>query len=294
MVEQLLNHLMQQKMYPEKDILRAKYVLLSKTKMIDYTNSIFKKLNDTVEDMPNHDSSRTNVLKQLQSLSEEAHEAVAVIEEAEAQGILKLDRQANCDYLQENGLLDLNVQNKIYDYALLLYQCGSYKNCSRMLNAYRYIAVENSRYMAVLWGLFACEILSSDWEKAWELLRFLQDTIESTRAADAVSQLLNRVYLIHWSLFPFFNHPQGREGIVNLFFQKDYINSISKECPWILRYLAAAVISNQRKRQMIPELARVIERERYQYCDPITDFIENLYVKMDFNSKYLRLNSMGV
>lgn len=37
--------------------------------------------------------------------------------------------------------------------------------------------------------------------------------------ASPLSQLQNRIWLMHWSLFIFFNHENGRNGIIDLFFQ---------------------------------------------------------------------------
>ena len=35
-------------------------------------------------------------------------------------------------------------------------------------------------------------------------------------------QLQARTWLIHWALFIFFNHPDGRDGIIDMFFQDKY------------------------------------------------------------------------
>lgn len=50
-------------------------------------------------------------------------------------------------------------------------------------------------------------------------------------------------------------------------------------CPHILRYLAASVIY---KRANVDDIIRIIEQEKYQYCDPVTQFLEALYINVDF------------
>jgi len=63
--------------------------------------------------------------------------------------------------------------------------------------------------------------------------------------------LQQRTWLIHWSLFVFFNHAKGRDEIIDLFlYQAPYLNAIQTMCPWILRYLTTAVITNKRRRQV--------------------------------------------
>nr|CAD7453497.1 unnamed protein product [Timema tahoe] len=54
-------------------------------------------------------------------------------------------------------------------------------------------------------------------------------------------------------------------------------------CPHILRYLATAVIINRSRRSALKDLVKVIQQESYTYRDPITEFLEHLYVNFDFD-----------
>lgn len=107
--------------------------------------------------------------------------------------------------------------------------------------------------------------------------------------ADAVEQLQQRTWLIHWSLFVFFNHEKGRDLIIDMFFQPQYINAIQTTCPHVLRYLTTAVITNKRRRNVLKDLVRVIEQEAYRYRDPITEFLECLYIHFDFEGAQTKL-----
>ena len=61
-------------------------------------------------------------------------------------------------------------------------------------------------------------------------------------------------------------------------------------CPWILRYLATAVICNKSsRRNVMKDLIKVIQEESYTYQDPITSFIEDLYVNFDFDGAQQKL-----
>lgn len=97
---------------------------------------------------------------------------------------------------------------------------------------------------------------------------------------------------MHWGLFVFFNHPnqeRGRNGIVDLLFNERYLCAVQTNCPHILRYLTAAVICNKRRRVVLKDLVKVIQQERYTYTDPVTKFIECLYVDFDFDQAQMQL-----
>jgi hypothetical protein len=61
-----------------------------------------------------------------------------------------------------------------------------------------------------------------------------------------------------------------------------YLNAIQRNAHHLLRYLAIAAIVNKRRMNMLKELIKVIQQERYTYNDPVTEFLECLYVNYDF------------
>lgn len=68
-----------------------------------------------------------------------------------------------------------------------------------------------------------------------------------------------------------------------------YLNAIQTTCPHILRYLTTAVITNKRRRTVLKDLVKVIQQESYTYKDPITEFLECLYVNFDFDGAQQKL-----
>lgn len=68
-----------------------------------------------------------------------------------------------------------------------------------------------------------------------------------------------------------------------------YLNAIQTTCPHILRYLTTAVITNKRRRTVLKDLVKVIQQESYTYKDPITEFLECLYVNFDFDGAQKKL-----
>lgn len=74
-----------------------------------------------------------------------------------------------------------------------------------------------------------------------------------------------------------------------MYYYCSYLNAIQTMCPHILRYLAAAVIVNRSRRSILKDLVKVIQQESYTYRDPITEFLEHLYVNFDFDGARQKL-----
>jgi translation initiation factor 3 subunit E len=69
-----------------------------------------------------------------------------------------------------------------------------------------------------------------------------------------------------------------------------YLNVIQTTCPHILRYLSVAVVVNRGRRNALKDLVKVIQQESYAYKDPITEFLEHLYINFDFEGARLKLH----
>ena len=173
-----------------------------------------------------------------------------------------------------------------------------------------------------------------NWDTALEDLNRLKEYIDNNTFNTPLQALQQRTWLIHWSLFIFFNHAKGRDLIVEMLLYQNqydkstlkcpifndinglllfrYLNAIETMCPHILRYLTTAVIINkQNRRTMLKDLVKVIQQvtnvmplesaffflimlfyfhqESYAYRDPITEFIEHLYVNFDFDAAQQKL-----
>merc|ERR1712112_391458 len=179
-----------------------------------------------------------------------------------------------------------------YNFAKFQYECGNYSGASEYLYFHRILVQPTDKnYLNGMWGKLASEILMQNWDTALEDLKRLQQYIDESTFGSSLQTLQQRTWLIHWSLFVFFNHQKGRDLIIELFlYQKQYLNAIQTTCPWILRYLSAAVVINKSsRRNVMLDLVKVIQEESYTYRDPITSFIEDLYVKFDFDSAQQKL-----
>ena len=183
------------------------------------------------------------------------------------------------------------------------------------------LSTDNDLNTSAHWGKLASDILTGRWDVALEELNTLRDAIDSrsptsllataSAAANnlpepALGQLHSRTWLVHWSLFVYFNHPQGRTLLLETFLSPTYLNTIQTSCPWILRYLAAAAILSRkaaagpaaagatplssRVRNAIREVVKVIQTEEYQYSDPVTSFLKELYIEFDFEAAQKELS----
>jgi len=176
----------------------------------------------------------------------------------------------------------------LYQYAKFQFECGRYNDAAEFLFHYRTLSSNPDRNFSALWGKFASEILMQNWDAAVEDMSRLKELIDAKNYFP-LKQLQQRTWLIHWSLFVFFNHPNGRNGIIDMFFQDRYLNAIQTTCPHILRYLTVAVLTNKRRRNVLKDLVKVLQQESYTYRDPITSFLEDLYVNFDFEAAQVKL-----
>ena len=133
-----------------------------------------------------------------------------------------------------------------------------------------------------MWGKLASEILVQNWSQAVEDIQALRDAIEARPTTPPLMLLQQRCWLMHWALFIFGNHTNGRQVVADIFFHDRYLNAVQTNAPHLLRYLAVAVVTTPRLKGRLKELVRVIGVERMNYSDPITRFLEALYTDCNF------------
>nr|QBH73832.1 eukaryotic translation initiation factor 3 subunit E [Carausius morosus] len=290
----LLEFLSAKQIYDETELLQAKLDILSKTNMVDYAIDIRKQLYPTQEVPESLKSRRVQVVSQLQALQGEVASILKFMSDDEVMKTMETmrDSKALINYLTKEYDFKIEPMESLYKLAKYRYECGNYSVCTSYLYFYMLVMpTTDKNYLNVLWGKLASEILVQNWDTALEDLNKLREFIDSTSFGSALQHLHQRTWLIHWSLFIFFNHGKGRDLIIEMFlYRPNYLNAIQTMCPHILRYLATAVIINRTRRSALKDLVKVIQQESYTYRDPITEFLEHLYVNFDFEGARQKLH----
>merc|ERR1719429_193839 len=263
--------------------------------MVDFYMEEYKKVYPDSEDPPEMKVKRESVVEEFRKLQKETAPLLEIFQDPSVANQIQSLRDAKAlqEYLIKNhGKFKMEMIDTCHNYAKCLYEIGNYEEAAEILYMHRILCQPSEpNYLNGLWGKLASDILMQKWEFALEDLKRLQQFIDESTFGSSLQTLQQRTWLIHWSLFVFFNHPKGRDLIIELFlYQKQYLNAIQTTCPWILRYLATAVITNKStRRNVMKDLIKVIQEESYTYQDPITSFIEDLYVNFDFDGAQQKL-----
>ncbi|KAL0270970.1 UNVERIFIED_CONTAM: hypothetical protein PYX00_008228 [Menopon gallinae] len=288
----ILEFLTMKDIYDSRDLLQRKLDILSKTNMLDYaieTSNILYPDEEPVQ----LNQRRNEVVATLQKLQVEAKVIMDIMSSEETMAHVESmgDSKALLTFLQSKFNFELDMMDIAYKVAKYRYECGNYSAATSYLYFYMLLMSSSDKnYLNVLWGKLASEILVQNWDAALEDLNKLRDFIDSNNF-NSLQLLQQRTWLIHWSLFVFFNHPKGMDGIIDMFlYRPHYLNAIQTMCPHILRYLATAVVINRSRRSSLKDLVKVIQQESYTYRDPITEFIEHLYVNFDFEAARQKLH----
>jgi translation initiation factor 3 subunit E len=169
-----------------------------------------------------------------------------------------------------------------------------------------YLKNVDDTLLQALWGRLACEILVTDWEAASvavDAVKTGMETMVAQNKLSALSALQQRTWLLHWSLFVYWNDSSkgGLEQLVDLFQSERYKQAITTNAPHLLRYLTAAVLlckrritkkaaagANAEARRLMKNLINVMND--CEYSDPIVEFVNCLCVKFDFQVAQAKLS----
>jgi translation initiation factor 3 subunit E len=200
------------------------------------------------------------------------------------------------------------------------YSIGQYASASDYLYHFRVLTTDADLESSAMWGKLVSDILEGAWDQAMGELEQLRKHIDNHypwEARNSVVGLQQRTWWLHWSLFVFFNHPEGRDKLVDAWMGQQsvggglgsrgeqptfvfaFLPTLQANCPWLLRYLVAAVIISRRaafkgsvyvganariqtREQLGAALITAVRQERYQYSDPIVEFVRKLFLDLDF------------
>ena len=192
--------------------------------------------------------------------------------------------------------------NALYHFGKCQYSLGDYATAANFLYHFLIFSSSFELNLSAHWGKLASNILSGEWESAASEVKELRDIIDNphgTSLDKPVAQLQARTWLLHWSLFVFWNLEDGQGGLLEMFLSPPYLNTIQTSCPHLLRYLVAAAVISRRapkvagtrgNRDHVKELVKIVRMEEYQYSDPVTSFLKDLFVDFDLDQAQKKLS----
>lgn len=287
--------------FAKKDLIAAQMDVISKTKMVQYELEFYTELTGKKEMNAEMKARHDKVLSDWAGYQHECGALLALVdvpvgedgqptrEPAPMDALIK-EGNFNLPYLSANHEVDAENVPALYHWGKFRFECGNYGEALQYLSAFRALSTDAPSLQSSLWGKFAADMLMQNWEVAMEDITRLREQIDAKRdSVSSLHQLQQRTWLMHWGLFVYFNHQQGRGELIDLFTNEHYLNAITTNAPHLLRYLAVAVITDKRRKSTLNELVKVIQQCEYMYSDPITQFLSCLYVNYDFEGSQQKL-----
>ncbi|CAK9097603.1 Eukaryotic translation initiation factor 3 subunit E (eIF3e) (Eukaryotic translation initiation factor 3 subunit 6) [Durusdinium trenchii] len=294
----VFNFLQETGLYNTTAIQRAQLVLLAETNMIDWALETYTLIG---EEQPQELIERRDmVLEQLEDSRAKVLPLLEILEEEE-----KVQRVAACksiDELCQTFELDPTVIDGLVHYAKLQYDCGNYTLSGELLKHYRSMIsqdterpVMTSKQVSCIWGSLASFILNREFEEATDgaeraadVIFKINDFLDTTKMSKK-EVLLQRTWLLHWSLFPIFTAEKVEVKLLDFFLNEKSLSCISLSCPHLFRYVASCLILQKRLKHLMKDTVWIIQHESAVYSDPVTRFLLALYVDMDFDEAQLEL-----
>eukprot|EP01083_Nonionella_stella_P038264 104118_1 len=270
--------------YSRKSLQEAQLEIVKKTNMTDFAVELYSEIHDT-EEIP----------AELQKRAE-------AIDNTVSDKINELDSLYDKLCSSDRSQITAEILARFRSLIEFRFDCGQYGDSTiKFLQFYRAHAPTEQARMSTGWGALSACVLAAqwanegeqDWESALEAFRDLQDSLRVFIGADQLTLLTHRNWLIHWSLFVFYNHPEGHVQAIDFLSEDDYMSAIQTTCPHILRYLAVSLVVVQKRTALMTKVALIINEEKDNYSDPITEFLRLLLVEYDFEAAEKMLSECG-
>jgi len=326
MLFDILDWISDVEMYPRNEILETQMSLASKTSMIMYELEIHNKLkgiDDESAPLPAYlEAKKDKCIEKNTELAEICKPLLAIKDDVEK--IKQLQKKGSL--VVEEGKIDVSTLDKLYEYTRFGMDMGQYEFVKNHLVLFRLCIADRQKSLDALWGQLAASILDDDVDGSYECWKMLKHNIDKTKADGRAHLVLlqQRTFLLHWGLFVLFNMPEPEEldakapkldpktprlrwarEFSELFFPQQsggnrasrddstYMTVVRINCPWMLRYIAAAVILQRqcgskdtrqnlwRQGRRLADFVKLLHDDSSEYSDPITKFLQFLYYDHD-------------
>ncbi len=297
-----------------KEVEEWEYGLLKDTYMTKFVEEKWLGLHPGEELPKEFAEKQEKIQKELVILNDSTKKTLEILSSQEVQENLKQDKSYNREYLSKNHGIDDAKIYELYKFGKFQYNRGDYVMASDLLNNFRLLSTNQELNFSATWGKLAAEIISFFWSEAMNEFNKLREIIDSRNyQGTTIDQLNKRTWLIHYSLFIFFNSnftatdadsseesesEEKQESdkkknlsernknlsiMIDLFLSSSYLSTIQASCPWILRYLIVALLQTKQYKRL-RDIVRAVDVETYEYQDPFTKLIESLFVTFEFDN----------
>ena len=162
---------------------------------------------------------RADVVSRLRTLESQVKPVTDFLSKEENVKLLKQDKGQNMAFLQKEFGIGPDQVDALYHYAKWNFECGNYSAAGEYLYNYRLLSTHPERSIGALWGKVAADILLQDFETAMDDILKLKELLDVDTFTPVAKQLQQKAWLMHWSLFIFFNHENGMNALIDLFMQ---------------------------------------------------------------------------
>jgi len=151
-------------------------------------------------------------------------------------------------------------------------------------------AADITKERQMIWGSLAAHILNPASTPA-DISKFILKMDEHLNASEAPRReiLVQRTWLLHWTLFAIFRMKSPDMKVLDFFLSEKSLSVISLACPHLFRYVGACLILHKRLKQIVKETVWIVHHEASSYSDPVTRFLLALYTEMDYDEAQLEL-----
>jgi len=288
----MLHFLKELGIHKKEDLLRAEIELLQTTYMLDFQEEKYQELGESVPDALNE---RREEVMALVSESREMMMKLLEILEDEAAVKKMHNLKTIADVCSEFDVTPEQVEG-LASFAKVMFECGGYQVSGQALKHYRHFIDKEpertltSKLVSCNWGSAASFLLNRDYEAAADVIEKLNEFLETAKMHKR-EVLLQRTWLLHWSLFAIFQSDSPPEKVLNIFLDMKSLSVISISCPHLFRYVSACLILNKRLKLALKETVWIVQLESTSYSDPVTRFLVALYTDLDFDGAQRELQA---
>jgi len=270
--------------YNPTHMTRAMLNLLADTKMIDFAVDKYQTLGEEVPESLNE--KREEVLLQLSDSRERLMPLLKILEDQER--FQKVSTFKSLNELCDEFGLEPAILDDLVHYTKLQFDCGNYSMGCELLKHYRtMMSVEESsktsEILSCYWGSLSLFILTGEHDDASDILKQMDTFFEDASKMSKREILLQRTWLLHWTLWCIFKADKVNPAVVDLFLSEKSLSIISLSCPHLFRYVGACLILHKRLKNIVRDTVWIVHHEAGSYADPITRLLLALYTDVDFD-----------